>query len=77
MLLAPDAVLQAVTGQTPYEMGFRAVAAAAAALRGRTAPFATELVPHHLFLHGGEAARHYVREHPAARRRSQRRRRGG
>jgi simple sugar transport system substrate-binding protein len=70
MLLAPDEVLQAVTGQTPREMGFRAVAAALAALRGRTAPFKTELVPHHLFLHGSEEARRYVREHPAARRSS-------
>ena len=68
MLLAPDEVLQAVTGQTPREMGFRAVEAALAALRGRTAPFRTEIVPHDLFLHGSEEARRYVQEHPAARR---------
>ena len=64
MLLAPDEVLQAVTGQTPREMGFRAVEAALAALRGRTAPFRTELVPHELFRHGSREARRYVEEHP-------------
>ncbi len=64
MLLAPDDILQGVTGQAPREMGFRAVAAAVAALRGRTAPFRAELVPHHVFLHGSEEARRYVRERP-------------
>jgi uncharacterized protein YjbI with pentapeptide repeats/ABC-type sugar transport system substrate-binding protein len=70
MLLAPDEILQAVTGQTPREMGFRAVTAALAALRGRTAPFHTELVPHQLFLHGSGEAQEYVEERPAARRAS-------